>query len=384
MAYMLRSVARGIIIFGFFVASGILKHRPHLRGKQNLKKLPTPVIFTLTHDSYFEVPSLSRVYFSLKPKLDFFILGKDDFLSGRYLASNFGKKSRILRYLLTILDMSKLPEAVFKIMRVTTIHRPFIESYQLKKEAIKWEISQQLHKMRDNISHGISTVIFPEGTTWGFGGLKRMRSAVYQLVENTFRQTHQKVYILPINVKVDKLVKGKKDIFINVGNPIFFRSSKDEFNARLAAILRQLHTITFSQIAAYYIKRIAERLRDENRHAEFTREKFVAQIERIVADLNIMVEKKLLPYIDSRLVEHDYLRKKAWQFIRYCEKKNYLTAKGNNEGVRTETLNTDVILSESPASMFRKLNPLAFHANELASLNEELIKSLYDPHLKEA
>jgi hypothetical protein len=97
-----------------------------------------------------------------------------------------------------------------------------------------------------------------------------------------------------------------------------------------------------------------------------------------------MVEKKLLPYIDSRLVEHDYLRKKAWQFIRYCEKKNYLAAKGNNEGARTETLNADVILSESPASVFRKLNPLAFHANELASLNEELIKSLYDPHLKEA
>ena len=83
-------------------------------------------------------------------------------------------------------------------------------------------------QFKSRISDGFSTLIFPEGTTWGYGGLRKIRSAVYQLVSTSFDQHGKKIYMLPINVKVDKLVQGWKDVFINVGKLEFFIKSKDE------------------------------------------------------------------------------------------------------------------------------------------------------------
>lgn len=78
-----------LILFGFFLASKLMRHKAHLLGRENLLHIPTPVIFALTHDSYFEVPSLSRIYYALKPRPDFMVMVKNDFLSGRYLSKNY-------------------------------------------------------------------------------------------------------------------------------------------------------------------------------------------------------------------------------------------------------------------------------------------------------
>jgi 1-acyl-sn-glycerol-3-phosphate acyltransferase len=370
-----------MIVACFRIAAMVLRQRPHIEGKGHLKNVPTPLIITLTHDSYYEVPSLSRVYFSLHPLPDFCILGKTEFLSGRYLATNFGKKSAILRYLLSLLDRTRLPEAVFKALRITTIHRPFIETYRKKKKRISTEISGQIDKINQGISRGLSTVVFPEGTTWGFGGLKKIRSIVYQLVETTRKEYHKRAYLLPINVKVDGLVKGKKDVFINVGKPVYFRAAKDAFNERLARILNRLHTITFSQIAAYYLTRLAERERDARVNRTIDRERLAQAIREITREISAEVRRRVLPYIDARLADHGYLDGKLERFIKYCRKKRYLLEARLDAGGTRFMLNIDSILSTYPEKVYRKLNPLGFYAHELGSLGEERIRAIFDRHL---
>jgi len=350
-------------------------------GKDHLKNVPTPLIITLTHDSYFEVPSLSRVYFSLHPLPDFCILGKTEFLSGSYLAANFGKKSAVLRSLLTILDKTRLPVAVFKTLRITTIHRPFIETYRKKKKRIRAEIGTQIEKINQGISRGLSTVVFPEGTTWGFGGLKKIRSIVYQIVENTMESTHRKAFLLPINVKVDGLVKGKKDVFINIGKPVYMRAAREAFNERLAQILKRLHTITFSQIAAYYLTRLAQKERELRANPMIDRERLAKAMSGITREISSAVRRRMLPHMDARLADNGYLDAKMKRFIKYCRKKRYLLEARLDAGGTRLMLNIDIILSTYPEKVYRKLNPLGFYANELVSLGEERIRTIFDPYL---
>ncbi len=378
---MIRRLLREFIISCFHLASILMRQRPHLKGREHLMKIPTPVIFSPTHDSYYEIPSLSRVYYSLHPKPDFLVLAKDDFLSGRYLASNFGRKSFVLKCLFTFLDKTALPFAVFKIMRLTTIHRPFIDTYAKKKEQVRNEIGNQMNRARESISNGLSTLVFPEGTTWGFGGLKKIRSAVFQLVDNTFQSAHQKVHVIPINVKVDRLVKGGKDIFINIGSPVFFRCPKEEFNERLARILRQLHTITFSQIAACYIRRLAESNESTRENLVIARERFIASIERITAEIGEMVRRKKLPDLDAGLLDREYLLKKANSFIKYCRKKGYLRLSPAEVQGEAFIVDIESILSSYSDREYRTRNPLGFHANELLSLGASNIRRIFDAHL---
>jgi 1-acyl-sn-glycerol-3-phosphate acyltransferase len=372
---------RGVVVLGFHVASKVMRHRPHLKGREHLKLVPTPLIFTLTHDSYFEVPSLSRVYYGLRPKPDFLILAKSDFLSGRYLCSNFGGKSRLVKLVLTLLDKTQLPLLIFKILKLTTIHRPFIESYQKKKDEIKSEIGEQMKGIRDRISMGLSTVVFPEGTTWGFGGLKQIRSSVYQLVENALKYSRTKVYILPINVKVDRLVQGKKDIFINVGKPMFFWQSKEKFNKRLTRVLHQLHTVTFSQIAAFTMQRLAESGREANLRIELARDKFSEAVESLVEEINGLVDRHVIPEIDRRLSDKKYLHKKIGQFIKFCKKREYLLVRRASKDGEKLVLNIEQIMATYPAKLYRKLNPLGFSANEFTSICAGKIRSAVESRL---
>lgn len=377
----IRRVLRGFIVFCFHIASKLMRHRPHLQGGEHLRKVPMPLIVTVTHDSYFEIPSLSRVYYKLKPLPDFTMLAKDDFLSGRYLSTNYCQKNSVMKFVMLLLDLTQLPKAIFRIMKLTPIHRPFAESYQKKKEAIKAEIKSQIGSVRESISLGWSTVIFPEGTTWGRGGLKRIRSIVYQLVENARTQAGKDLHILPINVKVDRLIKGTKDVFINVGSPVFLQAAKDDFNSALSVMLQRLHTITFSQIAAYYFKRMAEIGEETNSRIDIARDKFAARIESIVADLNALAERHALPQIDSRLLEREYLCKKINGFLKYCRKKRYLFIERLREHGETLVLNVESVLSSPPERHYRKQNPLGFSANELASIGGDTIRRIFDAHL---
>ena len=380
MIHAIQRVLRRAIVFGFNCAAKVLRQKPHLRGKEHLVKPPSPLIFTLTHDSYFEIPSLAKVYYSLKPKLDLLIMGKSDFLSGHYLATNYGKNNALLRFVLNLLDKTRLPRAIFRIMNVTTIHRPFVEHYQKRKDEIKLEISQQMKDIKEKISSGISTVVFPEGTTWGFGGLKRIRSGVYQLVDNTLRTAHRKVYLLPINVKVDGLVKGTKDVFINIGKPVFLKGARESFNRRLATLLTRLHTITFSQVAAYYVHYRAEVEKQASSFIEISRDTMKGNIAAVVRALESKTKKGALPPIDPKLPDQKYLEKKINGFIKYCRKKGYLVGDGAG---RDDSYCFDIgkIIASYPEKTYRKLNPLGFYANELASLGSDKILDLYNKAL---
>lgn len=378
---MIRRALREFIIYCFHVASIIMRQHPHLKGRENLRSIPSPYIVSPTHDSYYEIPSLSRVYYSLKPRPDFVVLAKEDFLSGCYLARNFGKGNLILKCLFTLLDKTALPFIIFKIMRLTTIHRPFIDACAGRRDELRSEIGGQIDRARESISKGLSTLIFPEGTTWGFGGLKKIRSAVYQLVDNTYRSARRKVHVIPINVKVDRLVKGGKDIFINVGRPVFLRCSKEEFNERLGAMLRQLHTITFSQIASCYLRRLAERHRGAREGLVLARDRFASAMERITREIGEMVRRNALPGFDMALLNRDYLLKKANGFIKYCVKNRYLRPPVSGGKGGLFHLDIESVLGSYSDREYRKRNPIGFHANELLSLGEAGILNLFDAHL---
>ncbi|HDP80855.1 MAG TPA: hypothetical protein ENN21_08440 [Spirochaetes bacterium] len=377
MASLLRKIARDFIIFCFQIASRLMRQRSLLKGAEHLRNLPSPVIFSLTHDSYYEIPSLFKVYTSVKPSPDLVFLAKDDFMSGRYLSTNFGKNSRILKSLLLLLDRTRLPEAVFRVLRLTTIHRPFMENYRIARNHVKKEIGDQLNKVRDGVMRGLTTIVFPEGTTWGFGGLKKIRSSVYQLVENTYASYKKKAYVLPINVKVDRLLKGRKDIFINIGKPVFFRESKEEFNRRLQEMMKRLHTITFSQVAACYLKYLAREAQQRQTRLELAVDSMTESLDAIVKKISLLVKSKALPNIDLNLLDREYLKKKVEKFVGYCGKKGYLVSAGIREQARALYVNHELILASYDARAFRKLNPLGFHANELESLGEEIIQRVY-------
>lgn len=364
-------------IYCFRLAALFMRHKPHLRGKEYLKDIPMPVIFTITHDSYFEVPSLSKVYKSLSPRPVFTIMAKNDFLSGRYLSTNFGKNNSVIRFLLTLLDKTGLPKAFLKKMNLVTIHRPFMDSIEKKRDEVKKEIALHLNYFKERLSEGFSTLIFPEGTTWGYGGIKKIRSAAYQLVDNCYNYYQQKVHILPINVKVDRLVKGTKDIFINVGAPQFIQKSRDEFNQLLFQTLQRLHTITFSQIAAYYLKRLSILSTSIQDNITLTREHLTVQLHRAVERINARVQKRILPDFDIRLIDKQYLSSKVNKFIQYCVKKGYLKEVPLEKNDKVYLLNREKVLAEYPAKVYRKLNPVGFHANELTSLGEETVDSLF-------
>ncbi|MBN2283126.1 MAG: 1-acyl-sn-glycerol-3-phosphate acyltransferase [Deltaproteobacteria bacterium] len=366
------------IIFGFSCAGRLIGQRYRLLGKEHLKNVPFPVIFTVTHDSYFEIPALSRVYRALKPKPIFSVMAKKDFLSGEYLSTNFRVKSGALRAVLKLVDRLQLPLMLFRIMNVASVHRPFIEKTLQKKDELKQEISAQIDHFRDSLSQGMSTLIFPEGTTWGYGGLKRIRSACYQLVDTIHGQYGKKVYILPINVKVDRLVRGAKDIFVNVGVPQFVIKSKDEFNEYLFGALQRLHTITFSQIGAYYLKKICLVSGQTRQDVILTKDVLTAHIERVVRNVHAMVQNQKLPAFDGKLVDRKYLAGKVNGFIKYCTRNNYFVEISRNRREKAYRLNGEKILASYPVKQYRKLNPVGFHANELTSLGEELIDPLFD------
>jgi 1-acyl-sn-glycerol-3-phosphate acyltransferase len=369
------------ILFGFFLASKLMRHKAHLTGRENLSQMPTPVMFAVTHDSYFEVPSLSRIYYALKPRPDFMVMVKNDFLGGRYLSTNYGQNNKFLRNILLIIDKSGLPLAIFRKLKVVAIERPFVEAFHEKKEELQRKIRGQLSQLKEASTQGISTLVFPEGTTWGYGGLKRMRSSVYQILENTFQSTGRKVYILPINVKVDRLVKGTKDVFIRIGPPVFFRKSKDEFNQTLFGLLQQLHTITFSQVAAYYVKRLAEMKRDNACTIVLQKELFLQNLERILLEMNRLVRAHVLPGFDADLLDRQCLSDKVDKFLKYCLKKQYLQNKRFHDSKESLLLNIEKILSNHTVKEFRKANPLGFCANELTSVGEQIVRPLFDARL---
>lgn len=377
-----RGIFYEFILFGFFLASKLMRHKAHLLGRENLDQIPTPVMFTVTHDSYFEVPSLSQIYYALKPRPDFMVMVKNDFLSGRYLSTNYAKKNKFLRQILLMIDKSGIPLAIFRKLKAAAIDRPFIEAANRKKEDLRREISDQLSRFKDSSVRGISTLIFPEGTTWGYGGLKKIHSSVYQVLENTFQSTGRQVYILPINIKVDRLVKGAKDVFIRIGPPVFFRKPKDEFNRTLHELLQQLHTITFSQLAAYYLKRLAEIKRETTRTAVFQKELFMQNLEDILGEINRLTRDRLLPGLDPNLLDRRYLSEKVERFLKYCLKKQYLQKKRLNDRKEALLIDIEKILSSYPVKDFRKANPLGFSANELTSLGEQTFRPLFDARLQ--
>jgi 1-acyl-sn-glycerol-3-phosphate acyltransferase len=364
-------------ILGFSFASWLMRQRPQINGKEHLKNLPYPVIFTVTHDSYFEVPSLSKVYRAIKPRPSMTIMAKKDFLDGSYLSTNFFQEMPIVRTACRILDKTGIPKALFEYLNLISIPRPFVEAVQKMGDEVKKEISGQFDEFRKKIYAGFSTLIFPEGTTWGYGGLKKIRSAVHQLVSNTLEQYEKRVYILPINVKVDRLVQGWKDVFINVGMPQFVIKPKEDFNQYLYKTLQKLHTITFSQIGAYYLMKISTLGKKAHVEVELTKENLAAHFENIVGKIHSEVEDRILPAIDERLIEKKYLTKKVAKFVSYCIKKGYLLKKCQTGTKKTYILNQKRVLAQYPVKLFRKQNPVGFHANELVSLGEKDIEPLF-------
>ncbi len=363
------------IIMGFYYAVWALRQRPQINGVEYLKNLPNQVIFTITHDSYFEIPSLSRVYKAITPRPVFTIMAKEEFLNGRYLSTNFFKDNPLLRNFFKLIDSCGIPKAIFDKLNLISIPRPFADIHDPKYQNVKNQISSQFQQFKNRISDGFSTLVFPEGTTWGYGGLRKIRSAVYQLVSTSFEQCDKKVYVLPINVKVDKLVKGWKDVFINVGKPQFFFKSKEEFNQQLYTVLQRLHTITFSQIGAYYLRKQSKLGDQAKSDIKLEKDQLFEHLEQATSGLHEKVAKGTLPAIDQNLLEKDYFSNKFDQFILYCAKKNYLEAFSNQQKY---VLNGKKILSHYPHKLFRKKNPLGFHANELASLGEDAIDGVFE------
>lgn len=376
-----KGIFYSLIMFGFFVASKLMRQKPHLEGRGYLKGIPTPILFTVTHDSYAEVPSLSRVYYGLEPKPNFLIMAKNEFLSGRYLSTNYAKNNRFIRSILLLLDKTGLPMTVFRTLNLSSIERPFIEEPHLKKQELTKAISGQIGHFREGAVQGLSALVFPEGTTWGYGGLKKIRSGVYQIVESAFQAANKKVYILPINVKMDRLAEGAKDVFINVGEPFFMRKPREDFNRVIYDTLQKLQTITFSQIAAFYLKCLAEIREDAAGTLAIEKEKFIAEVERITLEIHQQVTAHVLPYMDSALLNHDYLVRKTEHFLKYCMKSKYIQEIRHMGKSEILVVSRKKILADYAPRDYRKLNPLGYHANELKSLGEETIRSIYNRYL---
>jgi hypothetical protein len=200
-------------------------------------------------------------------------------------------------------------------------------------------------------------------------------------VEGAFESARREVYILPINVKVDRLVRGYKDVFIRVGRPFFMRKPREDFNRFLSETLQHLHTITFSQISAYYLKRLAELQQEAVETVTVEKDRFLATLEEITRDIHEQVKAHVLPNLDPSLLDRRHRIAKIRRFLKYCARNRYITEVRRRGGVDVLVMNCRKVLAEHPARDYRKSNPVGFHANELKSLGEDVIRSIYDHYL---
>ena len=67
--------------------------------------------------------------------------------------------------------------------------------------------------------------------------------------------------------------------------------------------------------------------------------------------------------------------------FRSCLKKRYLEKMRLEDRKEALMLNIERILSSYPVKEFRKANPLAFCANELSSLGEQIFRPIFDDRL---
>lgn len=103
--------------------------------------------------------------------------------------------------------------------------------------------------------------------------------------------------------------------------------------------------------------------------------------EGILADMNRLTSNRALPGFDPNLLNHRYLSDKVEQFLRYCLKKQYFQKKRLSDQKEALLLDIERILSSYTIKEFRKANPLGFCANELTSLGEQTVRSLFDARL---
>jgi hypothetical protein len=162
-----------------------------------------------------------------------------------------------------------------------------------------------------------------------------------------------------------------------VGPPQFIHKPKEEFNQYLHDTLQKLHTITFSQIGAYYLKKISELSLQAKTEARLTKENIISHLENAIHEMHVKVQEKMLPAIDDKLIDQNYLRKKTNRFIRYCLKKRYIEKESRKNTPKTYVVNLNKVLAKHPENTYRKRNPLGFHANELISLGEQSIEPIF-------
>jgi len=100
-----------------------------------------------------------------------------------------------------MIDKSGIPLAIFRKLKAAAIDRPFIEAAGKKKEDLRREISDQLSRFKDSSVRGISTLIFPEGTTWGYGGLKKSTAPCIRFWKTPFRAPAGKCISCPSTLR---------------------------------------------------------------------------------------------------------------------------------------------------------------------------------------
>jgi uncharacterized coiled-coil protein SlyX len=131
-------------------------------------------------------------------------------------------------------------------------------------------------------------------------------------------------------------------------------------------------------VGAYYLKRLSELSRQAKVEARLTRENLIAQLENAIQEIHAKVQEKMLPAIDVKLIDRSYLKKKTKKFIRYCLKKKYILKESRKNDQKTYIINLNKVLAQYPEKIFRKQNPIGFHANELISLGEKTIEPIFN------
>jgi uncharacterized protein YlaN (UPF0358 family) len=150
---------------------------------------------------------------------------------------------------------------------------------------------------------------------------------------------------------------------------------KENFLDRVSEILKSLHTITFSQIAATYLQRMAMAVEHIDKAIVLKKEELASQLDTIINDINVLVKEGKLPSIDEYLLDSNYRHKKLKRFLKFCIKKGYIE---KIDGYYM--INVQRVLASFHIKSYRKENPVGFTANEFLSINYNCIMTIYEKY----
>lgn len=241
----------GLLLFASrFIFSKIYQYFPKDIPKK--LSLPYPTVFFSNHVAETDITGLSKVHSNFKkPRIKYTIPVREDLIGKNFLVKEFRPKG-ILKYILHLIDLTKLLPKVFKIVGAVPVKRPFRDDARklMKEGSLRDQVDRDWKIFAEKIEEGKNAMIFPEGAFSEDGYLRQMKNGIAYLIS---KKTDLNFFYFTFTY--DYLSYKKPAIHIAFGEMFKFPSTmqKDEIALDVKNRLGKLFTVTPANLTSFVI-----------------------------------------------------------------------------------------------------------------------------------